>query len=61
MWTEDLQIEENKLVCICVLVSSDIEVMILGSSWVPSGSNMAGWKIPNLNGGFNRKITYKYQ
>ena len=21
---------------------------------------MAGWKIPELNGGFNRKITYKY-
>ena len=33
-----------------------------GILWdLPSGviSHMAGWKIPELNGGFNRKITYK--
>ena len=27
-------------------------------SYPPVSSNMAGWKIPELNGGFNRKIAY---
>ena len=48
------------VVNIWIIYGSYLDVVDINMYYLLVSLNMAGWKIPELNGGFYRKITYKW-